>query len=151
MRSIRSTNTKPELTVRRWLHRHGFRYRLHDRRLPGTPDVVLQKYKAIIQIRGCFWHCHKCIRGTVPKTSQDYWIPKLRKTVDRDKRNDELLLSMGYAVIVIWECETKNRDELETAMIKATISLNSRRDLDIFRRLNFNSKVTKKISDLSFR
>jgi DNA mismatch endonuclease (patch repair protein) len=124
MRSIKSVNTKPELIVRRWLHRHGFRYRLHDRALPGTPDVVLPRYKAAIQIRGCFWHCHNCKRGTFPKTSQDYWIPKLRKTVIRDRLNDTLLRSMGYEVIVIWECETKKQAEFETAMEATVLSFN---------------------------
>ena len=78
--------------------------------------MVLPKYKAVIQIRGCFWHCHNCKRGTVPKTSQDYWIPKLRATVHRDRRNDELLVSMGYTVIVIWECQTTRPEEFEIFM-----------------------------------
>ena len=109
MQQIRSKNTSPELTVRSFLHRNGFRFRVCDPRLPGKPDIVLKKYKLIIQIRGCFWHQHPgCKRATIPSSNVEYWIPKLQKNVERDKQNDRLLLESGWHLSVIWECEVNN-------------------------------------------
>lgn len=109
MRQIRSKNTSPELIVRSFLHHNGFRFRVCDPKLPGKPDIVLKKYKLIIQIRGCFWHQHSgCKRATIPTSNVEYWIPKLQKNVERDKRNDRLLLESGWHLAVIWECEVNN-------------------------------------------
>ena len=109
MRQIRSKNTSPELIVRSFLHRNGFRFRICDKKLPGKPDIVLKKYKLIIQIRGCFWHQHPgCKRATIPTSNVEYWIPKLHKNVERDKQNDRLLLESGWQLAVIWECEVNN-------------------------------------------
>ena len=109
MRQIRSKNTSPELIVRSFLHRNGFRFRICDKKLPGKPDIVLKKYKLIIQIRGCFWHQHPgCKRATIPTSNVEYWIPKLHKNVERDKQNDRLLLESGWHLAVIWECEVNN-------------------------------------------
>ena len=109
MQRIRSKNTSPELTVRSFLHRNGFRFRVCDSKLSGKPDIVLKKYMLVIQIRGCFWHQHPdCKRATIPSSNVEYWLPKLQKNVERDKQNDLLLTRSGWHVAVIWECEVKN-------------------------------------------
>lgn len=108
MSHIRSTNSKPEECVRKYLFSQGFRYRKNDKRYPGKPDIVLPKYKTIIFVNGCFWHKHDCPYFVWPSSNQDYWIPKILRNVDRDKKNIELLKSQGWKVIVVWECELKN-------------------------------------------
>ena len=109
MQRIKSKNTSPELTVRSFLHRHGFRFRICAPKLPGKPDIVLKKYRLIIQIRGCFWHQHPgCKRATIPSSNVEYWIPKLQKNVARDQQTDQLLVNAGWRVVTIWECEVKN-------------------------------------------
>lgn len=105
MASVRSTNTKPELIVRTFLHNNGFRYRLHVRDLPGRPDIVLPKYNIIIFVNGCFWHKHHCTRASIPKTNTTFWVEKLSKNVIRDEENILLLKKLGWNVIVIWQCE----------------------------------------------
>lgn len=105
MARIRSKDTKPELLVRHALHRLGFRFRLHARDLPGHPDIVLPKYQIIIQVKGCFWHGHTCVDGRLPKSNRAYWLPKLRKNKERDKRNDRKLRSLGWSVRNLWECQ----------------------------------------------
>lgn len=106
MQKIRSKDTKPELEVRRFLHARGFRYRLHNRRLQGSPDVVLARFGAAIFVHGCFWHQHPgCRHSGVPLSNRDYWEPKLRRTVQRDVRHREGLQSQGWRVAVVWECE----------------------------------------------
>ena len=106
MRRIRAKDTKAELVVRKLLHRNGFRYVLHDRRLPGTPDIVLPRLKAAIQIRGCFWHGHTCLDGHIPKSRNKYWVPKLLGNKARDKRNDRRLRRLGWRLLIVWECKT---------------------------------------------
>lgn len=113
MRRIRSKDTAPELRVRSLLHRNGLRYVLHDRRLPGTPDIVLPRFRAAIQIRGCFWHMHNCIDGHFPKTRTAYWGPKLLGNVHRDKKNDKALKRLGWRLIVIWECHCIGDDRMQ--------------------------------------
>lgn len=106
MSRIRGKNTKPELLVRSWLHRHGFRFRLHRKDLPGKPDIVLPKYKAVILVHGCFWHQHMgCRNATMPKTNRDFWEKKLSGNTARDNRACLLLKDLGFSVIVVWECE----------------------------------------------
>lgn len=96
MSRIRSRDTKPELIVRSWLHRQGFRFRLHDKSLPGTPDIVLKKYKTVIFVHGCFWHQHKdCKYAAMPKTRRDFWRIKLAANVSRDRRNIMALEKLG--------------------------------------------------------
>lgn len=112
MRSIRSKDTSPELKVRKALHRLGLRYRLHRQNLPGTPDLVLSKYKIIVQIRGCFWHQHGCKKSSIPKSNEQYWITKLEKNKNRDFRTDQQLVQLGWHVIVIWECEVGSEVQL---------------------------------------
>lgn len=122
MRLVRSKNTNPEITVRSLLHRLGFRFRLHRKDLPGNPDIVLPRYSAVVFVHGCFWHRHKgCPRASTPATHQDYWIPKFKRTVERDRRNQKDLKQIGWKVIVVWECELRNLDRL-AARLKSAIS-----------------------------
>lgn len=114
MSGIRGRNTKPELVVRRYLHRLGFRFRLHDRRLPGRPDIVLPRYRTVVEVRGCFWHCHGgCRYAARPKSNADFWAAKLRGNVERDARNTAALEEAGWRVLVIWECEVRDTAALE--------------------------------------
>lgn len=107
MSRIRSTETKPEEIVRKYLFQKGFRYRKNDKRYPGKPDIVLPKYKTVIFINGCFWHMHGCSRSRLPKSNLDYWEPKITRNIERDKQNQRDLEKMGWNVITIWECELK--------------------------------------------
>jgi len=104
MSRIRSKDTKPEMLVRKALHRLGFRFRLHVRELPGKPDIVLPKYRTVIQVKGCFWHGHTCIDGRLPKSNRDYWVPKLLRNRMRDISNDRKLRRLGWSVRNLWEC-----------------------------------------------
>lgn len=108
MQAIRSKDTKPEWLVRRCLHGHGFRYRLHDRKLPGRPDVVLKKYGTVIFVQGCFWHGHApCKIGKLPKTNRDFWENKIANNRQRDERSAFLLEKLGWQVWTIYECELR--------------------------------------------
>lgn len=114
MKSVGRARTRPEIEVRRLLHRMGCRFRLHKKSLPGSPDVVLSKYKIVIFVHGFFWHCHQnCKYATTPKTRQDYWIPKLNANVERDARKSAQLETLGWRVIIVWECETRDLYSLE--------------------------------------
>ena len=113
MALIKGRDTKPELRVRKALHAHGLRFRLHDRRLPGAPDIVFPSRRLVLFVHGCFWHQHPCCpRARMPKSRQDFWGPKLTGNVARDARNIAELEAMGWAVRVIWECETERADRL---------------------------------------
>jgi DNA mismatch endonuclease (patch repair protein) len=108
MRRVKSINTTPEITVRRYLHNLGFRFSLHKKQLPGKPDIVLTKYKTVINVHGCFWHGHaKCNRSSIPKTNSDYWLEKIERNKLRDLQNEQTLIRLGWEVIVIFECELK--------------------------------------------
>ncbi|MBB5396699.1 very short patch repair endonuclease [Mucilaginibacter sp. AK015] len=108
MSRIKSTDTRPEMLVRRYLFAQGLRYRLHDRRLPGKPDIVLPKYKTVIHIHGCFWHSHAgCVLNRLPKSKPEYWIPKLQGNANRDAENSVRLKSLGWRTLTVWECELK--------------------------------------------
>jgi DNA mismatch endonuclease (patch repair protein) len=104
MSRIRSKDTKPEMLVRKALHRLGFRFRLHVRDLPGRPDIVLPKYRIIIQVKGCFWHGHTCRDGRFPKSNREYWVPKLLRNKERDISNERKLRRMSWSVRTLWEC-----------------------------------------------
>ncbi|MDE0126460.1 MAG: DNA mismatch endonuclease Vsr [Bryobacterales bacterium] len=109
MSRIRGRDTKPELLVRRIAHGLGFRFRLHRRDLPGCPDIVFPKYRAVIQVHGCFWHRHpNCRFASSPKTRTEYWTKKFEGNVLRDRRNELALTDLGWRTMVIWECETKD-------------------------------------------
>ena len=109
MSRIRSTNTKPEEIVRKYLFKHGFRYRKNDKRYPGKPDIVLPKYRTVIFVNGCFWHMHSCSRSRLPLSNQEYWKPKIERNVERDEENKRSLEAAGWKIIVVWECELKKR------------------------------------------
>lgn len=113
MSRIRSKDTKPEIIVRSLLHHLGYRFRLHSKKLPGKPDIVLTKYKTVIFVHGCFWHRHEgCSRATMPKSNKGYWTAKFERNVQRFKDVSEQIKSLGWKVIVIWECEVKDADVL---------------------------------------
>ncbi|TPK91488.1 DNA mismatch endonuclease Vsr [Mesorhizobium sp. B2-4-17] len=110
MRLIRKKNTKPELDVRRLVHSMGYRYRLHRRDLPGTPDLVFPSCKKVILVHGCFWHQHDCRLGDrQPKANPSYWLPKLQRNKDRDAATERALLVLGWGVMVVWECEVRDK------------------------------------------
>ncbi len=111
MSAIKSKNTKPEIKVRKVLHSMGYRFRLHSKDLPGSPDIVLPKYKTVIFVHGCFWHRHEnCKYASTPKTRQEFWEAKFRENINRDKLNQENLSSKGWKIIIVWECEIKDKD-----------------------------------------
>lgn len=115
MSRIKSGNTKPEMMVRRLVHGMGFRYRLHSARLPGRPDLVFAGRNKVIFVHGCFWHRHEsanCKLGRLPKSRLDFWLPKLEANKARDMRVQEELGALGWKVLVIWECELKNQENL---------------------------------------
>lgn len=115
MSQIRSTNTKPELIVREYLFKEGFRYRLYDKNLPGKPDIVLPKYKTAIYVHGCFWHGHEgCKYFKIPKTRTEWWKSKIEKNKIRDNNNKIKLSLEGWNVIEIYECELKSTKKKET-------------------------------------
>lgn len=113
MAAVRSKNTKPEIAVRKLLHAAGYRFRLHSKDLPGSPDIVLPKLKTVVFVNGCFWHRHQgCRFAAVPATRSDFWIHKFEENVQRDKRNYDLLRTLGWRVIVIWECEISSISDI---------------------------------------
>lgn len=113
MSRIRSKDTSPEMDVRRALHALGYRYRIHVSELPGRPDLVLPKYRTAIQVRGCFWHGHGCRLDHRPKSNVRYWGPKLRANRRRDISNDRKLRRLGWSLLVVWECNCRNRQAFE--------------------------------------
>lgn len=119
MRTIRSRDTGPEITLRSALHRRGFRFRVCRKDLPGTPDIVFVRQRLAVFVHGCFWHQHnQCRDGRLPKSRRDYWEKKLHSNVERDKRNNSRLREMGWRVVEIWECEI--RDRLESVVCELT-------------------------------
>lgn len=112
MSHIRSTNSKPEETVRKYLFSQGLRYRKNVRKLPGCPDIVLKKYRTVIFVNGCFWHHHDCGRFVWPSTNEEYWHKKIDRNVERDKEDQQALEELGWQVLVIWECQLKRKNAL---------------------------------------
>lgn len=118
MSRIRSTNTKPELLVRKFLFRNGFRYRLHTKQLVGKPDIVLPMYKTVIFVHGCFWHGHKnCKNAKIPNSNKEFWENKFLTNSKRDKQNISLLKSIGWKIYVVWECDL-SKNNAETVLLK---------------------------------
>lgn len=115
MAGIGSRNTKPELVLRRALHARGFRFRLHNRNLPGTPDLVFRRFEAVCFVHGCFWHRHvDCRYATSPSTREEFWRNKFVANVERDRRNQHALLQAGWRVAVVWECALRRGFESVT-------------------------------------
>ncbi|MCA9064259.1 MAG: DNA mismatch endonuclease Vsr [Planctomycetaceae bacterium] len=113
MSRIRGKDTKPELIVRSIVHQMGFRFRLHQRKLPGKPDLVLPKHRRIIFVHGCFWHMHACRYGRViPKTNAEFWQDKRTGNVVRDRRNRDQLRKLGWQILTVWECWTRDPEKL---------------------------------------
>ena len=127
MSSVRSKNTKPEMRVRSILHSNGLRFRLHRNDLPGSPDIVLPKFKTVIFVNGCFWHGHDCPKGRRPATNLNFWNEKLDQNLRRDKENHAALQDMGWRVIVIWECEVVNATEEIIGELKCAKPLHRRK------------------------
>jgi DNA mismatch endonuclease (patch repair protein) len=112
MSQIKGKNTKPEILVRKFLFNKGLRYRLHDKRLAGKPDLVFPKYKKVIFIHGCFWHGHEgCRYFVIPKTRTEWWLNKINRNKERDMESLQKLKDEGWEVILVWECELKNNKE----------------------------------------
>ena len=116
MQAIRSKNTKPELYVRRLLHKIGYRFSLHKKELPGQPDIVFTRRRKVVFIHGCFWHSHAdpaCKNAARPRTNRDYWDTKLDNTRQRDDRAVNALQEMGWSILILWECELGSEDTLK--------------------------------------
>ena len=119
MSRIRGKDTKPELLVRRALHKLGYRYRLHRRDLPGAPDLVFPSRKQVIFVHGCFWHAHQdCRVANLPKSRRTYWRAKFARNKQRDELNSKHLKKAGWKVMVVWECETKKLDKLQKRLAR---------------------------------
>ncbi len=110
MSKIGGKNTKPEILVRKFLFSKGFRYRINVKTLPGKPDIVLPKYKTVIFVNGCFWHGHNCKKGKLPSSNIDFWRGKISNNKLRDDKNSDLLIKLGWKVIIIWQCEISKID-----------------------------------------
>lgn len=112
MRSVRTQGTGPELAVRSILHRLGFRFRVHDRSLPGCPDIVLPRHRKVVFVHGCFWHGHACTKGALPKSRLQYWEPKIRANKRRDARNLVAIRKLDWQTVIVWQCELKDPEKL---------------------------------------
>lgn len=120
MAAIKSSNTKPEIAVRKLLHARGFRFRLHRKDLPGRPDIVLPRYKTVVFVNGCFWHQHEgCRIASKPRSQQEYWHSKLARNVARDKINFTALTELGWQVIVVWECDLRDANAVAERLQKS--------------------------------
>ena len=118
MAAIKSKNTKPEIVVRKMLYALGYRFRLHRKDLPGSPDIVLPKYKTVIFVHGCFWHRHEnCKYASTPKTRKEFWNKKFTTNIERDIQIQEKIKNIDWRSVVIWECETKNIENLKDRII----------------------------------
>ncbi len=125
MRNVKSTNTKPEIIVRKYLFANGLRFRLHNKKLVGKPDITLKKYNTIVFVNGCFWHGHsKCKIYTMPKSNVKFWNSKIETNIERDKGNIRELKRLGWKILIIWECELKNsqRFKMLNTLVKKIIS-----------------------------
>lgn len=125
MSRIRSKNTRTETEVRSLVHSMGFRYRLHRKDLPGKPDIVLPKYKTVVFVHGCFWHRHKgCKITTTPKSNTEFWKEKFAYNVKRDIEHQKKLKEMGWKVLIVWQCELKNKEDLASKVRRFLVNRN---------------------------
>ncbi len=129
MQAVGYKDTGPEMTVRRILHRLGYRYRLHRKELPGNPDIVFPAREKAILVHGCFWHGHGCRYGQPPKSRHDYWLPKLEQNMERDAKNIRALESLGWETLTVWQCEAKNIDSLTKELVGFLENGNSSRSI----------------------
>lgn len=113
MARIHSKDTSPELIVRSLLHTNGYRFRLHRRDLPGSPDIVFPSRRRVIFVHGCFWHAHRCHLGRPPKSHLEFWLPKLERNRQKDERNRRQLRALGWSVLTVWQCQIKNGARLK--------------------------------------
>jgi len=118
MSKIKGKNTVPEIMVRKYLYSNGYRYRIHDTKLPGKPDIVLSRKKIVIEVRGCFWHGHHCRLASIPKTNRSFWIKKINGNRLRDKKNKKKIEKIGYNLIVIHECMVRKGSYKKTLLKK---------------------------------
>ena len=109
MKRVKRSATKPELTIRKALHKLGFRYVIGDKRLPGTPDLVFPKYRTAVFVHGCFWHGHDCRQGRAPSSNVDYWVSKISANQERDRRKTQAVRDLGIRVFTIWECQLRGK------------------------------------------
>jgi DNA mismatch endonuclease (patch repair protein) len=116
MSRIGGKDTAPELAVRRLLHRFGYRFRLHRKELPGTPDIVFPSRRKVIFVNGCFWHAHGCRIGRPPKSRPEFWLPKLERNRSKDKLNRRKLRRMGWEVLTVWQCQTRSAEQLKARL-----------------------------------
>jgi DNA mismatch endonuclease, patch repair protein len=124
MSRIRSKDTRPEVLLRSCLFAEGFRFRIHDTKLPGKPDIVFRKYKTVVFVNGCFWHFHEqCKEGRIPSTNSAFWKNKLLRNIERDHQNRKRLEHSGWNVVVVWECELNTREKLEITVVNVVTSL----------------------------
>jgi DNA mismatch endonuclease (patch repair protein) len=121
MKSVGQKDTGAETILRSTLHEAGFRYRLHVRTLPGSPDIVFPRFGAVIFVHGCYWHSHGCFKSTVPKSSRAFWTEKFKANRTRDKRNIDLLLEHGWRVMVVWECTLLGKSALPPGEVAARV------------------------------
>ena len=121
MRAIRGRDTKPEIWLRKSLHKLGFRYRIAPTNLPAKPDIYLRKYNAVVLVHGCFWHAHGCYLFKLPMNRRQFWLEKLSTNIERDKRSLKLLLDKGYRVLIVWECALKGKHKLLSAQLLENI------------------------------
>ncbi|MFL6263365.1 MAG: very short patch repair endonuclease [Thermoanaerobaculia bacterium] len=127
MSRVRGSNTKPEVQVRSFLHHLGYRFRLHQRGLPGRPDIVLPRYRTVIFVHGCFWHQHPgCSKATLPETNAEEWAAKLARNVERDEENSEALQALGWKVATVWECDLKTTAAVISSLSKILTDINER-------------------------
>jgi DNA mismatch endonuclease (patch repair protein) len=122
MASVRQSHTEPELVVRRLMHRAGLRFRVADRRLPGSPDIVLPRWRTVVFVHGCFWHGHDCPLFKLPRTRTEWWRAKVASNINRDQRAVECLVAMGWRAITVWQCALKGKGRLASADLAAALS-----------------------------
>lgn len=118
MQSVRSKDTGPEMAVRSLLHKLGYRFRLHRKDLPGSPDIVFPSRKKVVFVHGCFWHGHGCSKGKLPKSRIEYWQPKIARNSQRDAENILQLNNLGWNVLILWQCELRNFDETTNKLVE---------------------------------
>lgn len=127
MATVKNKNTRPEIQVRKALFSKGFRYRINDKKLPGSPDIVLPKYRATVFVHGCYWHGHNdCKKAITPSTNKDFWNAKIEKNRQRDKKVSSELRQQGWKVVIIWECELRNKESFDLTVDRAMAEIKSK-------------------------